>query len=452
MTGFDEYLKKIFYSAVESADPYAIIKRMVRLNDSILNIDSGEINLSYNLAEYNRILVVGAGKATAKMALAIENILGNRITQGIISVKFGHTETLSRVKMIQAAHPIPDKNSLFAADQIMNLLKDADENTLIISLISGGGSALLSQPLKFDNLQITLADKQLVTGLLLACGATINEINCIRKHISNIKGGRLAAIAYPAEVVNLMLSDVIGDDRSSIASGLFTADESTYADMATIISRYNLFNQLPASIQKVLELAKAGLLPETAKKGEKCFNKVHDIIIGKNYTSLDAASKKAVSLNLNPLILTSQLSGEAKEAAKFLMAVAKDIKKYGKLGTKPVCLLTGGETTVTIIGNGIGGRNQEMALSFLAEIEKDPENTQGIYFLSGATDGNDGPTDAAGCFASWDLLQIAKKLQLDITGSLKNNDSYNSLNKIGALFKTGPTNTNVCDIQIVIIV
>lgn len=452
MIDYNVYLEEIYSSAVESADPYTLIKKMVVLDDSILNIRTGEINLSYNLAEYNRILVVGAGKATAKMALAIEDILGYRITQGIISVKYGHTETLSHIKMIQAAHPIPDNNSLFVADQIINLLKDADENTLIISLISGGGSALLSQPLELDNLQIALADKQLVTGLLLACGATINEINCIRKHISNIKGGRLAAIAYPAAVINLMLSDVIGDDPGSIASGLFSADESTYADMAAIINRYNLFSQLPASIQKVLELGIAGLLPETAKNGEKCFNKVHNIIIGNNYTSLDAAAKKAFSLNLNPLVLTSQLSGEAKEAAKFLIAVVKDIKKYGKLGTKPVCLLTGGETTVTITGNGLGGRNQEMALSFLAEIEKDPQNTQGIYFLSGATDGNDGPTDAAGGFASRDLLKIAKKLQLDIAGSLKNNDSYNSLNKIGALFKTGPTNTNVCDIQIVIVI
>lgn len=451
---FDE-LEKIFRAGVKRVDPYRLIDKHLSLQHSRLEISADEFEASLDLENVNAIYVIGAGKATARMAKAVENILGPRITGGAISVKYGHTDDLKHIKIIEAGHPIPDNNGIEAARKISELAKSAGEKDLLITLISGGGSALTPCPFEYEGpgetMALSLDEKQAATKILLESGATINEVNCIRKHLSGIKGGRLARLMYPAASYNFILSDVVGDSLDAIASGPTTFDASTFADIQRILNKYDLENRLPRNVLGILTLGLQGKLPETPKQGDAAFEKTNNILIGSNMLSLEAAAETAAALGFRPVVLSSQIVGEAKEAAKVLCGIAKDVKKHGLLAPKPVCLIAGGETTVTIRGKGKGGRNQELALSFLAEMENDPGHTHGIYFLSASTDGNDGPTDAAGAFASNDVLKLAKNAGLYITGYLKNNDAYRFFDRIGALLKTGPTNTNVCDMQIVIV-
>jgi glycerate 2-kinase len=451
------HIKDIFQAALNRVDPYRMIKEQLALKGDNLKFFSGKEKMEIDLKQYKQIFVFGAGKATAKMARAVEEILGNRITEGLISVKYGHTEELKRIKTIQAGHPVPDENSLKAAKEIENIAAGSDNKTLIINLISGGGSALLCYPLSFydeekkERISLTLKDMQTATDNLLRCGATIGEINCIRKHLSQIKGGRLARIFYPATSVNLILSDVVGDRLDTIASGLTAFDKTTYQEALAIMDKYRLQDTFPKTINQVMELGAMGKVPETPKKGDKVFSKVHNLLIGTNFQALKSAAEKAGSLKYNTLILSSQVQGEAKEVALVFSGIAFDILNHNTPIHKPACVLAGGETTVTIKGKGKGGRNQEMALAFLQALKLRYEREEGIYFFSGATDGNDGPTDAAGAFASFELVKESQKQGLDIMQFLTDNDSYNFYNRLGYLYKTGPTNTNVCDIQILII-
>ncbi len=441
-------LTEIFSAAVKRVDPEAMLLNQCRLENDIFTVSLPGQTESYNLNDYNQIIVIGAGKAAARMAKAIEKILGSRITDGMISVKYGHTEALSKIRMMEAGHPVPDNNSLAAAEQILNLAKSADEKTLVINLISGGGSALLCLPYKNDEFECSLEDKQETTKLLLECGAEINEINTVRKHLSLIKGGRLAEAIYPAEAVNLILSDVVGDRLDSIASGLTVADSSTYKEAVRIIDKYKIKKALPTDAARILMLGEAGTAAETPKKGSPVFRKVKNILIGSNPAACKSAEAAANSLGYNTAVLSSQITGEAREAAKFYLGICRDIRRGLGLLPRPACIIAGGETTVTIRGRGLGGRNQEMALSFLSELN----NEQGIFFLSGGTDGNDGPTDAAGAFAAADIAAAGRAAGLSIQEYLNNNDSYNYFDKAGGLLKTGPTNTNVCDLQIMIVV
>lgn len=455
-------LKDIFMAGVERADPYKMMMGHVSLENSILKFRTGPGNRDQalkqiSLADFNKIHVIGTGKATAKMAKAIEDVLGNRITQGVISVKSGHTEDLQKIRIIEAGHPIPDENSIRAAREISELARKSDEKTLVVTLISGGGSALMAYPFSPDlwngkqEIILTLKDKQETTRILLKCGAAINEINCVRKHLSRIKGGRLARMIYPAVSLNFILSDVVGDRLDSIASGPTTFDNTSFCDMHEIIKKYDISESIPGNVRKISDSGLNNALEDTPKQGDAVFERVNNILIGTNYQSLVAAKARAEAFGFNTVILSSQVIGEACEAAKVLCGIAKDARKYELLGKKPFCIIAGGETTVTLRGNGKGGRNQEMALSFLSEIEKDPEGTEGISFLSGATDGNDGPTDAAGAFACNEILESANKEKLSVSEYLKNNDSYHFFDKTGFLLKTGPTNTNVCDLQIMLI-
>jgi hydroxypyruvate reductase len=448
-------LSDIFQASLRRVDPYMMIKDRMKLSGNILSIKTDEKTLSWDLANYTRILVLGAGKATAKMALAVEEILGGRISEGLIAVKPGHTEKLSRVRMIEAGHPVPDAGSVEAGRAIARLCEQADEATLIFNLISGGGSALLSFPYAWDDEEgrheLTLEDKQAATKALLACGANIQEINCIRKHLSGLKGGRLARLSRPADSINLILSDVVGDRLDSIASGLAVPDNSTYEEALRLIKKFNIASQFPPLARKVLELGAEGRLPETPKKTDPAFDKVKNILIGSNYGALLAAERKARDLGYNTTLLSAEITGEAREAARFYIGVARDVLKHELAAKKPACVIAGGETTVTLRGSGKGGRNQEMALSFLSEIEANPEGSEGIWFLAASTDGNDGPTDAAGAFADLEVLEAGKKAGLSIQEYLAANDSYNYFDKIGFLCKTGPTNTNVCDVQLTII-
>ncbi len=448
-------LAAIFQTAVRRVDPYHMILDRMKLKKNVLTVKTDGETLSWDLKNYKKIVVLGAGKATAKMALAVEEILGDRISEGVIAVKPGHTETLKRIKMIQAGHPVPDAGSVEAGKTVARLCGEADKKTLIFNLVSGGGSALLSFPFGGDEKAgapaLTLEDKQATTKVLLACGATIQEINCIRKHLSSIKGGRLARLMAPAESVNLILSDVVGDRLDSIASGLTAPDNSTYAEAMELVKKYDIAAKLPPKALRVLELGAAGKIPETPKKGDPLFKKVRNILIGSNYGALLAAEKQAKKLGYRTVVLSSEIVGEAREIAKFYIGVGRDVLKHELVAKKPACVIAGGETTVTLRGSGKGGRNQEMALSFLAEIASNPEGSEGIHFLAASTDGNDGPTDAAGAFADLDVLAAGKKAGLSIQDYLARNDSYHYFDKIGYLHKPGPTNTNVCDVQIVIV-
>ena len=448
-------LAEIFQASLHRVNPYMMIKERMTLQGNTLSIKTDGETLTWDLARFSRIVVLGAGKATAKMALAIEEILGERISEGVIAVKPGHTESLSRIRMIMAGHPVPDAGSVEAGTTLARLCREADGKTLIINLISGGGSALLSSPFAWEDAEgshkLTLEDKQNTTKVLLACGANIQEINCIRKHLSGIKGGRLAQLADPAVSVNLILSDVVGDRLDSIASGLAVPDNTTYDEAIRLVKKFEIADKLPPPAWKILQMGAAGKLPETPKKGDPVFGRVKNILIGSNYGALLAAERAAKDLGYNTVVLTSEVTGEAREAAKFYIGIARDVLKHDLAVKKPACVIAGGETTVTLKGKGKGGRNQEMALAFLAEMEANPEGSEGIWFLAASTDGNDGPTDAAGAFADLEILDAGKKAGLSVQDYLSRNDSYHYYDKIGFLHKTGPTNTNVCDVQITII-
>lgn len=449
-------LKTIFTRAVDSVNPENLIRDRLNINGDRLTITSEGVNLDIDLRAYTRIVVIGAGKATARMAKAVEAICGDRITEGLISVKYGHTEPLSIIETIEAGHPVPDFNSLHAAARILEIADRADEQTLILNLISGGGSALLAAPLNsiIEGVEValTLEELQETTRVLLGSGATIEEVNCIRKHLSTIKGGRLAEHAYPALQINLLLSDVIGDRLDTIASGLSTHDNTTYNQALAILGKYGIKGAVPARVARTLEAGHLGLIPETPKMGAALFERVNNLIIGNNLVAVRAAVGEAKHLGYSSIALSSRVIGEAREAAKVFAGIVKDVQRHGILVGRPSCIVWGGETTVTLQGSGKGGRNQEFALSFLLELQEYAAcDEQGIALLAASTDGNDGPTDAAGAFASTGVLVKSAELSLDPLDYLKNNDSYTFFDKTGFLLRTGPTNTNVCDLQIALV-
>ena len=351
---------------------------------------------------------------------------------------------MQHVEVCEAGHPIPDSNGMAATARVMEMLKGANETTLVVCLISGGGSALLVAPKG----EIALSDKQRVTELLLKAGATIDELNTVRKHISDIKGGRLAELAYPARVISLILSDVIGDKLDVIASGPTSPDNTTYQMTLDVINKYGLTDRLPKTVMDILDGGVGGKVADTPKEGSPIFERVENIIVGSNLKAAQAAAMKAKELGFETTILSTDLEGEARDAARWLANKAMDAQKSleGK-EAKKICLISGGETTVTVRGHGKGGRNTELALAFALEIK----NTIGITLLSAGTDGTDGPTDAAGAIVNGETIQKALSLSLDSVAYLKNNDSYNFFSKTGELLITGPTGTNVMDLQIILI-
>ena len=449
------HLTQIFKAGLARVDPYRMMRDRVTLSGNRLSVDLEAGGAGIDLSDFRRILVIGVGKAAAPMARAIEEILGDRIDRGFIVVKYGHTVPLDIVEILESDHPVPDEKGVAGARRIVELADGADEKTLVIGLISGGGSALLPLPLEATvdgaPLRLTLEDKQRTTQALLACGAAIEEINCIRKHLSGVKGGRLLSHLAPARSLNFILSDVVGDDLSSIASGITAPDPTTYGDALSIIEKYGIADKIPQAVVRALKLGSAGKLPETLKPGDPAEALATNLLIGTNRTALDAAAEKARRLGYAPVKLTARITGEARDAARFLSAIALDAAQYGLLTEAPACILSGGEPTVTIRGDGKGGRNQEMALAFLVEMARRPDDFDGIHFLSAATDGNDGPTDAAGAFADRDLLTEAGRRNLNPEAFLNNNDAYRFFDQLGGLLKTGPTNTNVCDLQAILV-
>ena len=436
---------KIFQSALAAVDPYQAVRKALLLKENQLIFGDQQ----YDLDRFERIIVVGAGKATAKMSVAAEETLGNRIQEGlIITPKGQHAAFLRRVEQRTGSHPIPDKSGLEATKKILDMVQSAGEKDLVICLISGGGSALLVQPVP----GITLEEKQQVTAVLLKAGASIRELNTVRKHLSRVKGGWLAATAYPATVLTLILSDVIGNPLDVIASGPSAPDSSTFKDAVHILEKYRLRDPLPKAVITWLDQGVGGRHAETPKSSEVCFEKTRNVIIGSIEQALSAALAEAKEQGFSADIITSEMQGEAREAAKILAETAIESKKTVTPG-RALLRLSGGETTVTVRGQGLGGRNQEMALAFALEIEGIP----GISLLSAGTDGVDGPTDAAGALVDGETAGLARKIGLDPQDYLNRNDSYSFFKKLDAAngkkshVLTGPTGTNVMDLQIMCI-
>jgi glycerate-2-kinase len=361
--------------------------------------------------------------------------------------KDGHASqahAFSRIVVCEAAHPVPDDRGVLATEKIIGLLEATDRRTLVVCLVSGGGSALLVAPQN----GITLAQKQQITRLLLKAGADIRELNTVRKHISRIKGGRLAELARPAGVLSLILSDVIGDPLDVIASGPTSPDQTTFQDALEVIGRYGLTQNIPEGALSILKRGAAGEIPETPKEGHPAFTRVENIIVGSSRTAIASARKEAVRRGYATTILSSTLQGEAAPAGKWLAREAIAARRKAA-GTPPgkICLISGGETTVTVSGRGLGGRNMELALAFAQAVK----GAGGITLLSAGTDGTDGPTDAAGAFADAATLSKAADRGLVPDAFLQDNDSYHFFKALDGLFVTGPTGTNVMDLQIVLI-
>jgi len=436
--------KSIFSEALCAVDPSKILKDRIRIQRERLSIKmERESEKVFDLNTFDKIFLVGSGKASNAMAQAIEEIFGDRLTKGVITTKYGHLLPLNKTKVIEAGHPIPDQKGYEGAKKIQRLLKESGPKDLVIFLLSGGGSALLPFPAD----RIDLEEKQEVTQFLLDCGADIKEINTVRKHISMIKGGWLAKWAYPSTVIGFILSDVVGDQLDVIGSGPTVPDSSTFGEAFEILKKYNLLKEISPSIQNHLRSGKEGKIEETPKPGEAVFEKVYNSLIGSNILALLEAKREAESLGFNTVILSSSIEGETREAARFHTAIAKEVIFSGNPIPRPACLLSGGETTVTVKGKGLGGRNQEFALAGALEIS----GIERVVLLSGGTDGTDGPTDAAGALADHTTVRRAKAMSMNPKAHLENNDAYPFFQKLGDLLITGPTHTNVMDVRILLV-
>ncbi len=424
---------EIFQAALDAANPRIAIHRHVRREGENLLVDRAVYDLGPG-----RVVVVGAGKACAAMAAAVEEVLGDRIRDGVVVVKDGYALPLRRIRVTQAGHPVPDARGAEGTSAILGLLTETRPEDLVIVLISGGGSALLPAPVA----GIDLIEKQAMTRALLACGATIEEINAVRKHCSRIKGGQLARALFPARSLTLILSDVIGDPLDAIASGPTVPDTTTYGEALEVLRRYRVEDRIPVSILRHLERGARGEIPETPKAGDPCFATAHHCIVGNNFQSLLAARDRAARLGFQALLLTTALKGESREVAKVLAALLLEMRRSGHPLSPPACLLLGGETTVTVRGKGKGGRSQELVLAGAIAIA----GGRDLVIWSAGTDGTDGPTDAAGAVADGDTWARAKEVGLDPLRALEENDAYHFFEGLGDLIKTGPTLTNVMDV------
>lgn len=430
----------IFLAGLKAVEARAAVCRHCKVNGDRFVVGTK----AYDLSQFKNVYVIGAGKAGASMAKALEEMLTDRIAQGLVIVKYGHLADLNKVKLVEAGHPVPDEQGRQGAQAMMDLAVRAQEDDLVICVLSGGGSALLPLPAE----GVSLADKQDTTRALLACGATIHEINAVRKHISLVKGGGLARAVFPAMLVALVLSDVIGDDLDVIASGPTVPDSSTFADCMDVFKKYGITEKVPRAVLNYMQQGVEGKTAENPKPGDLLFGGVQNLIVASNVECILAAGEKARALGYNTLILSSMIEGETLDVAQVHAGIAKEILKTGHPLSRPACVLSGGETTVTLRGEGLGGRNQEFALAAAIHIA----GWDDIVVLSGGTDGTDGPTDAAGAVADSLSVERAHDLGLAPAALLAENDAYHFFEKLGDLIKTGPTNTNVMDLRIMLAV
>ncbi len=425
---------QILGAGIAAADPASAVHRTVRLHGSRLNVDG----MAYDLSAIRRVIVVGAGKGSARMAAALETVLGDRIAAGVVTTKHGYVEPLRRIVLIEAGHPLPDDAGLRGARRIADLVTDAAKGDLIFVVLSGGGSALLPMPAE----GITLQEKMATTDLLLRSGAIITEVNAVRKHLSRIKGGQLARLAAPARVVTLILSDVLGNPLDAIASGPTVADPTTFADALAILDRFGLRDKLPASVRRHLERGAAGEGPETPKPGDPIFAGTQTVIVGDIGLAAGAAVERAEALGYHAKLCETTVQGEAREVGARFGAMVREARLADPPAAVGVCLVMGGETTVTVRGRGRGGRSQELALGAAEAIAGLPQTLVAAF----GTDGTDGPTDAAGAVADGTTLARARARGLDPAAAFGDNDTYPFFEALGDLIVSGPTNTNVNDL------
>lgn len=429
---------KIIQAALKAVDPATAVHNYFDAHpDLVAQIKSTP----------GRLFVVGAGKAGTPMAVAVSDIFSDKISGGQMIVKYRHTEGASqvadRIAISEAGHPVPDQAGFDAAQKAATLLDQTSEDDTVICLISGGGSALLTLPAH----GLSLSDLQATTEALLAAGATINQVNTIRKHLSAVKGGGLAKMAAPATVCSLILSDVVGDPLEVIASGPTVPDSTTFADAWAIIEQFQLQEELPEAVINRLKAGLEGEIPDTPTADDPIFKRVTNAIIGSNRIAARSAVEAAERAGFDAQLLTTFIEGEAREVARVMAGLAKGIIHGEGSTARPACLIAGGETTVTIRGDGKGGRNQEMALAAAIALQGWPD----VLMVCLGTDGTDGPTDAAGAFADGTTVERAQKLGLDARGYLRRNDAYNFFEVLGDLIVTGPTNTNVNDITMILV-
>lgn len=433
----------IFRAGLDAVGAEKAVARHVQLdtNAGHLSLSSGQ---SLPISQFERVFVVGAGKAAAPMAVAIERVIAPAFRpEGLVNVKYGHSSPSPRfIQLHECGHPVPDASGITGSQQIELLLSTLTQSDLLFVLISGGASALLPAPAE----GISLEEKQQVTDLLLRAGADIYELNAVRKHLSRLKGGQLALRAQPASVVGLILSDVIGDRLDVIGSGITSPDPSTFEEAVDVLRKYDLLHRVPSSVQYRLALGSDGDIAETPKSFEALSSPVHNLIVGSNRLAIEAAADHARFLGYHTSILSTTVQGEAREVARVHAEILREVLASGNPVPTPACLLSGGETTVSVRGSGAGGRNQEFGLAAAISIA----GLSHAVLLAAGTDGTDGPTDAAGALVDGTTVIRASAAGISPIESLNCNDSYVPLNAIGDLLKTGSTGTNVMDLNIML--
>lgn len=430
-------LKQLLLAGLDAADPELAIRRAVRIRHNSLRVGA----LQYDLTQFSRIVCIGAGKASGVMAAALERQLGSRLEGGLVVVNDRRAANTKRIQLIEARHPVPDRRSEQAARTMIRLLESLTDRDLVLMVLSGGASSLLAAPAA----GLTLREKQLTTRLLLGSGATIREINVVRKHLSGIKGGRLAG-ATTATVMTLILSDVPGDDPATIGSGPMAPDPSTFADAKRVLDTFGIRNRIPLTVRRHVDRGVRGRIPDTPKSGEARFSRVDHHVIGNNHAVIESMAKRARALGLRTLILSTNLSGEARDMGKLFGNLAGEIRDLGNPVRPPACLLAGGELTVTVKGKGLGGRAQEFALAAAPSIE----GLSRAFVAGVGTDGIDGPTEAAGAVVDGGTVSRAREMGISPEAALRENDSYGFFDRVGGLVVTGPTGTNVNDVYMIL--
>jgi glycerate 2-kinase len=432
-----QLLTKMLRQALDACHAGRALRRAIHRDGDVLTIGSCQ----YALHDYERVVVIGAGKATAVMARAIEPLVGSRLRNGVVIVKYGHTVPTKRIIVEEAGHPVPDRAGQAATQRLLALASSLTSRDLLIVLLSGGASSLMPSPVD----GVTLADKQQVTRQLLRCGADIAEMNAVRKHLSNVKGGRLAA-STDSSIVTLILSDVLGDDLSAIASGPTAPDPTTYADAIGCLKRYRLWSSAPRSVRRYLEQGYRGCHAETPKPGDPRFRRIHHEVIGNNHSALTVIRLTARLAGLQT-VLHPKLTGEARVAGAHIGSLARAILAKQKPGSKPCCVISGGETTVRVKGRGTGGRAQEFAVAAAQAIAGLPN----VWVAALGTDGSDGPTDVAGALVDGDTASRANRMGIDLHETLKRNNTYSALKRLRCHITTGPTGTNVNDLYLLFV-
>lgn len=431
-------ISAVLYAALQAADPRDAVRNSVRREGSRLVVGQA----SYELDAARRVLVIGVGKAVLSMAAGMAEVLGDRLDGGLLISKHAPVEggmvLPESLAVMVGEHPVPGEGSLAATRALATLLRDCHADDLIFCLISGGGSALMTMP-QHD---VPLSDLQELTKLLLASGATISEINCLRKHLDQIKGGGLARIAHPATMVTLVLSDVVGSPLSAIASGPTVADPSTYADALAVLERYGLAEQAPSGIRWALEEGQLGFRLETVKPGDPLLEKMQTVLVGSNEQSARAAVEEARRQGFTSMLLSSYVQGEARQVGELFGGILRQAAVSGDPLPRPACLVAGGETTVALRGGGLGGRNLELALGAVEMVS----GLERALLVTLATDGEDGPTDSAGAVVTGDTLQRAQSLGMAPDAYLRENNAYPFFEMLDDLILTGPTGTNVNDL------